>query len=36
MSKFTKELIADIISKKNPKFAVKISSVKTNSVHYFV
>lgn len=33
---FTKELIADIISKKNPKFAVKISSVKTNSVHYFV
>ena len=33
---FTKQLIADIILKKNPKFAVRISSVKTNSVHYFV
>lgn len=33
---FTKQLIADIILKKNPKFAVQISSVKTNSVHYFV
>ena len=33
---FTKQLFADIILKKNPKFAVQISSVKTNSVHYFV
>lgn len=33
---FTKQLIADIILKKNPNFAVQISSVKTNSVHYFV
>ena len=33
---FTKQLIADIILKKNPKFAVRISSVRTNSVHYFV
>lgn len=33
---FTKQLIADIILKKNPKFAVQISSIKTNSVHYFV
>ena len=33
---FTKQLFADIILKKNPKFAVRISSVKTNSVHYFV
>lgn len=33
---FTKQLIADIILEKNPKFAVRISSVKTNSVHYFV
>ena len=33
---FTKQLIADIILKKNPKFAVQISNVKTNSVHYFV
>ena len=33
---FTKQLIADIILKKNPKFAVQISSVKTHSVHYFV
>ena len=33
---FTKQLFADIILKKNPNFAVQISSVKTNSVHYFV
>mgnify|MGYP003487783273 FL=1 len=33
---FTKQLIADIILKKNPKFALQISSIKTNSVHYFV
>lgn len=33
---FTKQLIAALISKKNPKFAVEISSVNTNSVHYFV
>ena len=33
---FTKQLIADIILKKNPKFAVQISNVKTNSVYYFV
>ena len=33
---YTKQLFADIILKKNPKFAVKISGVKTNSVHYFV
>ncbi len=33
---FTKQLFADIILKKNPKFAVQISSVKTNSIRYFV
>ncbi len=33
---FTKQLIADIISKKNPKFAVQLSKINTNSVHYFV
>lgn len=33
---FTKQLIADIILKKNPKFAARISSVKTNPVYYFV
>ena len=33
---FTKQLIADIILKKNPKFAVQISNIKTNAVHYFV
>lgn len=33
---FTKQLFADIILKKNPKFAVRISEVKTNSVNYFV
>ena len=33
---YTKQLIADIILKKNPKFAVQISGVKTNAVHYFV
>ena len=33
---FTKQLFADIILKKNPKFAVQISEVNTNSVNYFV
>lgn len=33
---FTKELIADVILKKIPKFAVSISEVKTNSINYFV
>ena len=33
---FTKQLFADIILKKNPKFAVQISRVNTNSVNYFV
>ena len=33
---FTKQLFADIILKKNPKFALQISSVNTNSVNYFV
>lgn len=33
---YTKQLFADIILKKNPKFAVQLSNVKTNSVHYFV
>lgn len=33
---FTKQLFADIILKKNPKFAVQISGVNTNSVNYFV
>ena len=33
---FTKQLFADIILKKNPKFAVQISKVNTNSVNYFV
>ena len=33
---FTKQLFADIILKKNPKFAVQISRVNTNSVHYCV
>lgn len=33
---FTKELIADAIIKKFCKFAVSISSVKTNSINYFV
>lgn len=33
---FAKQLIADAIIKKNPKFVVQISNVKTNSVHYFV
>ena len=33
---FTKQLFADIILKKNPKFAVRISKVNTNSVNYFV
>ena len=33
---FTKELIADVIIKKFCNFAVSISSVKTNSINYFV
>lgn len=33
---FTKELIADVISKKITNFAVSISEVKTNSINYFV
>ena len=33
---FIKQLFADIILKKNPKFAVQISRVNTNSVNYFV
>ncbi|MBR6439183.1 MAG: Nif3-like dinuclear metal center hexameric protein, partial [Bacteroidales bacterium] len=33
---FTKELIADVILKKFCNFAVSISSVKTNSINYFV
>lgn len=33
---FTKQLFADIILKKNPKFAVQISKVNTNPVNYFV
>ena len=33
---YTKQLFADIILKKNPKFAVQMSRVQTNSVHYFV
>lgn len=33
---FTKELIADVISKKICNFAVSISKVKTNSINYFV
>lgn len=33
---FTKELIADVISKKFTTFAVSISEVKTNSINYFV
>ena len=33
---YTKQLFADIILKKNPKFAVQLSGVKTNAVHYFV
>ena len=33
---FTKKLIADVIIKKFCNFAVSISSVKTNSINYFV
>lgn len=33
---FAKEIMADIIRKKIPNFAVLISEVKTNAVHYFV
>lgn len=33
---FTKEIIADVISKKITNFAVSISEVKTNSINYFV
>lgn len=33
---FTKELIADVISKKITNFAISISEVKTNSINYFV
>jgi len=33
---FTKELIADVISKKFTNFAASISEVKTNSINYFV
>jgi putative NIF3 family GTP cyclohydrolase 1 type 2 len=32
---FTKELMADIIQKKIPKFAALISEVNTNAVSYF-
>ncbi len=33
--KYTKELIFDLIKKKFPKFAVQISEINTNAVHYF-